>query len=154
MSQPRRNKSLKVFISTVLLFFLLAYYNGEFNNFIPSPINEVMDTSNNIDPNLSDNTKIHILYGDNNGGGHKFGINKPCKSEFPKNWADEEIISSIKKIAANDNLQWKQQNNGYYITEAMDRNINIRVVIGSNKMKIITAYPINVDRNPCYANDN
>ncbi|PCI56800.1 MAG: RhsD protein [Alphaproteobacteria bacterium] len=140
MRQPRQNKALKLFISTALLIFLLAYYNGAFKE------HRVEDTSSIT---ISAAAQNHILYGDQRGGGHKYGANKPCKSEFPKSWNDEDIISSITKIAANDNNKWKQQGNGYYVTESYNGNTKIRVVMGKKRQHIITAYPINTTRNPC-----
>lgn len=140
MHQPRQNKALKLFISTALLIFLLASYNGAFKE------HSVENTSSII---MSAAAQNHILYGDHRGGGHKYGANKPCKSEFPESWNDQDIISSITKIAANDNNKWKQQENGYYITESYNGDTKIRVVIGRKQQNIITAYPINTKRNPC-----
>ena len=97
----------------------------------------------------------HILYGDAEGGGHKYGTNKPCKSEFPASWDDAKIISTIEKIAANDNNKWIKQKNGYYVHEENEGKIRIRVVMSRNKKYVVTAYPVNVPRNPCpAANDN
>ncbi len=98
----------------------------------------------------------HILQGDQNGGGHKYGANKPCKSEFPQDWDDVKIIKTIDKIAANDNLNWKQQDNGYYVAETMEGTLKIRVVLDRERDDVVTAYPVNVRRNYCppAANDN
>lgn len=95
----------------------------------------------------------HILYGDSTGGGHKHGVGKPCKSEFPADWDDAEILDITKRIAANDNLDWKQQRNSYYVAEEMIDGVRVRVVLGPQKRNVITAYPTNVPRNPCPAND-
>ena len=97
--------------------------------------------------------KTHILYGDKTGGGHLYGLGKPCKSEFPEDWDEEEILDTVKRIAANDNLPWEQQDNGYYVAESNEGQTRVRVVLGPQKQKIITAYPTNVQRNPCPAND-
>lgn len=95
----------------------------------------------------------HILYGDSSGGGHKSGAGKPCKTEFPADWDKNKILGTVSGIAANDNLGWRQENNGYYVTESMVEGVNVRVVMGRDKHNIITAYPINLPRNPCPAND-
>ena len=106
-------------------------------------------------PVISPQRRIHILYGDKTGGGHKFGANKPCKSEFPQDWDERKILSAITTIAANDNLNWRQGRNGYYVSEQIQNDLNIRVVLGPNKRRIITGYPLNAPRNPCPAvNDN
>lgn len=104
---------------------------------------------------LSQNRIKHILYGDQSGGGHKHGQNKPCKSEFPADWNDEKIIATINEIATDENTDWKQQENGYLVSDTTVENLKIRVVIDMDKPEIITAYPTNVPRNPCKAaNDN
>lgn len=139
-----------------MLLLLFAYYNGNFDESgisVTSPIHE-KDNNQII---LSDYAIEHILYGNKSGGGHLSGVGKPCKSEFPKDWDDKEIIEVVEKIAANDNLPWDRQDNGYYVTEKMEDGIRVRVVIGREKQKVITAYPTNVTRNPCpshAANDN
>ena len=94
----------------------------------------------------------HILYGDAKGGGHLYGVNRPCKSEFPASWDAAEIIQTVRQIAANDNLSWQQQNNGYYVAEDEHKSIDVRVVLGPQQTKVITAYPVNVKRNPCPKN--
>ena len=60
-----------------------------------------------IDVQLSDDTAEHILYGDARGGGHKYGAGVPCKSEFPEGWNDNKIITTTKRLAANDNANWR-----------------------------------------------
>ncbi|MBK6897571.1 MAG: EndoU domain-containing protein [Alphaproteobacteria bacterium] len=101
---------------------------------------------------LSEKRIKHILYGDESGGGHKHGQNKPCKSEFPENWSDEKIISTINKIASDETTKWKQQDNGNFVANAREENLKIRIVLNEDKSQIITAYPLNVPRNPCPLN--
>ncbi|MEM7618081.1 MAG: EndoU domain-containing protein [Pseudomonadota bacterium] len=97
--------------------------------------------------------RTHILYGDATGGGHLYGTGAPCKSEFPKHWGEDTIIEEVEIIAANDNLNWRQQRNGYYVAEQDVGTVRIRVVKGRQNEKVITAYPTNVPRNPCPSND-
>ncbi len=94
----------------------------------------------------------HILYGDATGGGHKFGTGAPCKSEFPASWNDTDIIDTVKTMAANDNIDWEQQDNGYYVAEqnASD-GTRVRVVLDREGDDVITAYPVNTRRNACPA---
>lgn len=122
------------------------------------PEGSVVETNANSDASarvviLSDSRKTHILYGDDKGGGHKYGVGKPCKSEFPSEWDDQQIIDVTRKIAANDNLNWERQNNGYYVAESYEGATKVRVVLGREKQQVITSYPVNVPRNPCPAND-
>lgn len=98
---------------------------------------------------ISEKRRTHILYGDATGGGHLYGQNKPCKSEFPKHWNEDTIIKEVDLIAANDNLNWEQQRNGYYVTEQKVETVKVRVVKGRNGEDVITAYPTNLQRNPC-----
>jgi hypothetical protein len=107
----------------------------------------------NKSSHISDDRRAHILYGDATGGGHLYGAGKPCKSEFPKNWSEETIVKEVDLIAANDNLNWEQQRNGYYVTEQSVGTVKVRVVKGRNGEDVITAYPTNMKRNPCPAND-
>ena len=150
---------LLALVVTVGIFYIPAVFDHDtieqktsLDNNLIQKLNR-LDYKNNRQIVLTKQRQIHILYGDNSGGGHKHGIGKPCKSEFPKDWDDRKIISVVKNIAANDNANWRQGRNGYYVTESMHENINVRVVLGGEKQNVITAYPINVQRNPCPAND-
>ena len=96
----------------------------------------------------------HILYGDHKGGGHIYGAGKACKSEFPEDWDSNKILETTARIAANDNLDWDKQRNGYYVSEQMIDEVRVRVVLGRERRNVITAYPTNRPRNPCPANDN
>ena len=98
---------------------------------------------------LSEQAKKHILYGTRGGGGHKYGVGKACKSEFPQDWNDGKILSTVEKIAANDNLNWKKQSNGYYVADEMVQGVKVRVVLNGNKSSVVTAYPLNGKRNAC-----
>jgi hypothetical protein len=106
-------------------------------------------------PRLSEDRRVHILYGDDYGGGHHHSANKPCKSEFPESWDERKIIKTVQQLAANDNAPWRQEDNGYYVAEHPYEDLKIRVVLDREADDIVTAYPVNVKRNPCEAaNDN
>ncbi len=100
---------------------------------------------------ISEDRARHILYGDEYGGGHRYGVGNPCKSEFPAEWSDLHILSTIKAIAANDNLGWEKAANGYYIAEDVRGDVKVRVVMGARRHEVITGYPVNLARNPCPA---
>ncbi len=91
----------------------------------------------------------HILFGDETGGGHLHGTGKPCKSEFPADWTTERIRQTVTYMAANDNADWRQENNGYLVSEQIDDNLKIRIVMNPETAEIVTSYPVNVPRNPC-----
>ncbi|MCB1562606.1 MAG: EndoU domain-containing protein [Alphaproteobacteria bacterium] len=105
---------------------------------------------------ISEKAAVHILYGDKDGGGHMYGVGKPCNSEFPEEWDAQKVINVIRSIAANDNLDWRQESNGYYVAEDYEKYVRVRVVLGPEKKRVITGYPVNLRRNPCEgaANDN
>ena len=96
----------------------------------------------------------HILYGDQTGGGHLHGTGKPCKSEFPSTWDVNKVKTTVKRLATNDNANWRKEDNGYTVSEQMVSSINVRVVMDPRNNEIVTSYPINVPRNPCPSNDN
>lgn len=102
-------------------------------------------------PDISEEAQAHILQGDENGGGHMFGAGKPCKSEFPKDWDESDILSNVRKVAANDNLKWKKQNNGYYVATDKVDGVKIRVVLDKERDDVVTAYPVNTKANSCKA---
>lgn len=144
----KRNTSIIISIGALLFISALFIFLQKTQNTAPQKhLREVI---------LSSARENHILSGDVKGGGHRYGANKPCKSEFPKSWSDSYILNTVKTIAANDNLDWDQQRNGYYTAEDMIGAIRVRVVLAEDQQRIITAYPVNVQRNPCpaAANDN
>lgn len=107
-------------------------------------------------PVITAQAEQHMLHGDQWGGGHLHGTGMPCKSEFPADWDADEVIAHVKSVAANDNLDWDKQDNGYYIAEQVVDGTRVRVVLNRDRSGIVTAYPTNVKRNPCprAANDN
>lgn len=98
--------------------------------------------------------QIHILHGDRTGGGHLHGTGRPCKTEFPQGWNAEKIIHTVRRAAANDNIPWKEQENGYHTADIMAEGVRIRIVLSADRRDVITAYPVNLPRNPCPANDD
>ncbi len=123
-------------------------------------IYEGLETPQTLEPQagimpvvITPERRTHILYGDETGGGHFHTANKPCKSEFPEDWSVEKVIETISLIAANDNLNWRKERNGYHVAEQQVENLEVRVVLDENRQSVITGYPINVARNPCPAND-
>lgn len=159
MKNQKSKKSFFYFVITLLLILWVGQQTGDLNKVFDELITESSKESFNSATHqkpsndnkiiISDYAKKHILYGNKSGGGHKHGTGKPCKSEFPKNWNDKKIISTIQTLAANDNNQWKKEGNGYHTIEKTVEGIDIRVVIGKKKKNIITAYPTNTQRNPC-----
>lgn len=100
-------------------------------------------------PEISEQAEAHILHGDKTGGGHLYGTGKPCKTEFPKDWDESEIIGNVRKVAANDNLKWKKQKNGYYVATDKIDDVKVKVVLDKEKDGVVTAYPVNGKANAC-----
>ncbi|MCB9989051.1 MAG: EndoU domain-containing protein [Rhodospirillales bacterium] len=115
-------------------------------------VGQLVPANDNLPPRLSERRRIHILYGDESGGGHLHGVNKPCKTEFPENWDAQQVIKTVKALAANDNVIWHQEDNGYYVSEQDDGGLVVRVVLDREGDDIVTAYPVNVPSNPCDKN--
>lgn len=106
-------------------------------------------------PQLDARHRQHLLYGDAHGGGHLHGTGSPCKSEFPAGWSADDIIGTVTAAAANDNLPWRHQANGYDVADTVEKGVKIRIVVNRPRGEIITAYPLDTPRNPCpAANDN
>lgn len=106
-------------------------------------------------PRLTPQGLRHITTGDARGGGHLAGLNRPCKTEFPRSWTAEVIARDLPRLAANDNLDWQRQGNGYATAEtATPDGLRLRIVVNPAKNEIVTAYPVNLRRNPCPANDD
>lgn len=139
---------------------LLLALLGQVNPF--DPVNDIRHklaavTQDSAPPVLTQQRLRHITDGDSRGGGHLHGSGTPCKSEFPASWTREKIARDIPLLAANDNLDWQESRNGYITAESMTVDgLKIRIVVDPKDNEIITAYPVNVPRNPCpaAANDN
>lgn len=142
---------LKTRKSLLLFLIVLAFSAGgwKLTEFLPSSREIATPVT------IGAKARAHILYGDARGGGHLHGADKPCKSEFPARWNAAKVISHVEAIAANDNAVWRPQRNGYSVTEEMVEDVKVRVVIDRARGRVVTAYPVNVARNPCPpANDN
>lgn len=140
----------------VIILAVIVMANPMMGGLAKININDPLSSFQDEDIVLTDARLQHILYGDRSGGGHLHGVGKPCKSEFPASWDAPKIESVVKNIAANDNIAWKQQDNGYEVTTVRVENVSVRVVIDPAKHQVVTAYPVNGQRNACpaAANDN
>lgn len=155
-----RDRFLRRLFILALVFVLGAPWlmDGLSGVDVANPLHIRSSTSqaaNDNAPQIPDDRATHILYGDRSGGGHLYGMGKPCKSEFPQGWSAQTVLDNVQTAAANDNAGWQVQDNGYYVAETPVDGIIIRVVLSRDRDTVITAYPVNVRRNPCpAANDN
>ena len=101
-------------------------------------------------PNLLDRkAEIHVLEGDVTGGGHRPGTGYSGKSEFPSSWTDDKIKGEISEIASSPLTKWSKPDNRGYVTGSATRDgVEIKVVYDTKGGRIVTGYPINLDRNP------
>lgn len=157
--RPSFLRRLAVIALAVLLTGpLLTYGLGQINPFDPvGDVTTWFNDDTNIDPILTPQRLTHITTGDHTGGGHLYGQGIPCKSEFPASWTETKIATEIPLLAANDNLNWQTSRNGYETAEvATPDGLVLRLVVNPVRNEIVTAYPVNVPRNPCPrpANDN
>jgi len=106
-------------------------------------------------PPLDENLRIepsqhtHIFQGDNDGGGHAFGANRPGKTEFPERWGrvegdpewntarTEDLIRDV--VRHPDTIQ--RGTGDYWIVEGVRDGVNIRVRLKANGW-IHTAIPL------------
>ncbi len=135
-----KRKSYKYLITGLFLVAVIQTYGIVQNKMLPPDTAQEGKQQHQIDTQ-------HILER------HASYSDMPCKSEFPDTWDDTKIIDTVKIIAANDNQDWRREDNGYYVTEAMMSGVNVRVVVDREEHRVITSYPTNVERNPCPAND-
>ena len=157
---PHKTKMILAIVLTILTSVMIAFAFPPHSSSLSPPLTttEEKNISDDAqpDPILTEKRKKHILYGDQTGGGHLHGQNKACKSEFPATWSEEKIIDTVTKLAANDNVAWRQsRRNGNWVSDHKKEGLSIRIVLDDDREHIITAYPTNVKRNPCpVANDN
>lgn len=91
----------------------------------------------------------HILDSDAYGGGHAPGTGISGKSEFPATWSNDQILDTISDIATGPDQVWsKPDSRGYITTTATVNGVDIKVVVDTNKGRIVTGYPTNLPRNP------
>ena len=110
---------------------------------------EAIPANDNTPPELTQRARAHILYGDERGGGHLYGMGTTCKTEFPRAWSAERIIDTARTVAANDNIDWRRGENGLHAGEETIDDVRVRVVVDRENNRIITAYPTNLPRNAC-----
>jgi hypothetical protein len=84
---------------------------------------------------------------------HHASSDVPCKSEFPESWSKEKIDETLLAIAHDKTLNWKQEENGYFVVDKEIENLVVRTVVDREKNVVVTGYPVNVERNACPARE-
>jgi len=85
--------------------------------------------------------RIHILYGDAKGGGHKFGFGHPSKSKFPQHWSDQEILNAIIEIANDTNSRATPGWGGRLKITGRWQGLEIVAIVDPSSWSVITGYP-------------
>ncbi|QCG77016.1 MuF-like minor capsid protein [Gordonia phage Ewald] len=52
----------------------------------------------------AESTRRHILDGDENGGGHRSGLGKLGKTEFPPDWSDDKVMDAVARTVLDPGL--------------------------------------------------
>jgi hypothetical protein len=121
----------------------------------PQGYTTTFDTSlfTNESANLaSPKRTIHILTGDETGGGHLFP-GMPGKTPFPKDWSPSKIMNAASDVVTNPNNTWIQEKGILgtwttksgkpargYVIGTID-GVEIKVIIEPRGNGIITAHP-------------
>ena len=84
----------------------------------------------------------HILDGDETGGGgHRHGVGKPGKTEFPASWDDEKIISTALNVARGpDRPPVRQDWNDTWLCTGTRDGVDVSAVV-MRSGEILTSWP-------------
>jgi hypothetical protein len=84
----------------------------------------------------------HILDGDETGGGgHRHGVGKPGKTEFPASWEDAKIISTALNVARGpDRPPVRQDWNDTWLCAGTRDSVDVSVVV-MRSGEILTSWP-------------
>lgn len=121
---------------------------GEKAGDVAGDVKRITQQADNISL-LDQKATTHILDGDSlTSGGHRYGTGNPGKSEFPKNWSDEKILSTISDIATDPSVVWsKPDARGYVSATASREGIDVKVIYDTKSNRVVTGYPTNMPRN-------
>ncbi len=92
---------------------------------------------------------VHILRGDENGGGHAPGTGIPGKSEFPRGWDDARILAATLSVARGPDMVAPTRG-GRLRVEGTRDGVLIRVILEPDG-DVVTSVPVSgpgVVRNP------
>lgn len=114
----------------------------------PSPEASVSGARSARDVNLvSPARRRHILEGDATGGGHRPGLGKPGKSEFPQGWSDDRIMHEISDVATDPASIRSSGRGGRTVVEGTRDGVRIKVILEKDG-SLVTGFPTNTPVNP------
>ena len=83
----------------------------------------------------------HILDGNKTGGGHRHGVGKPGKTEFPGSWDDEKIMSHVLDVVRRpDSAPVLQHRNNRWICSGTRDGVEVTAIV-LRSGEIWTAWP-------------
>jgi hypothetical protein len=99
--------------------------------------------SQHPDPSTIDaeSRRVHILWGDEWGGGHHHESGKPGKTVFPDDWDDDKIMDTVNDVAKNPDTPPHQQRNGSWVVQGTRDGVRVEVIIDEDG-NVVTAYPV------------
>jgi len=84
---------------------------------------------------------VHILDGDETGGGHRHGIGSPDKTEFPASWNDKKSMSNVLDVARHpDEPPVLQQWNKRWVCCGTRDGVEVSVIVLQSG-EVWTAWP-------------
>ena len=90
---------------------------------------------------VSPERTTHILDGDSTGGGHRHGVGKPGKTEFPASWDDEKVIATVLDFARKpDKPPTHQDWNDTWLCAGTRDNVDVSAVV-ERSGDILTGWP-------------
>ncbi|MFD4255633.1 EndoU domain-containing protein, partial [Amycolatopsis thermoflava] len=92
---------------------------------------------------LNDARAEHILDSDPTGGGHRHGLGKPNKDEFPERWGDDAAVRDIiERIARHpDRVLWEKGPKTWRLTAVRDGVEMVVVILPGHGIGVLTAHP-------------
>ncbi|QLB42333.1 hemagglutinin repeat-containing protein [Mannheimia pernigra] len=123
---------------------------------VSTKISSLTDARKNMASLVNTQRAKHMLYGDETGGGHKFGLMRIFneKSKFPVHWGEKKILDAVSNVATDPSLKWIQQTGtqgslytkkgvpSRFKVEGYIDGVKIRVIVEPAGEGIITAFPI------------
>ena len=95
------------------------------------------------DIRVSPERTTHILDGDlvGNGGGHRHGVGKPGKTEFPASWDDERTVDTVVDVARRPGSTPEHQHwNDRWVCSGIRDSVEVSVIV-LRSGEIWTAWP-------------
>jgi len=91
---------------------------------------DVVDRPGVEDICVSPERTTHILDGDETGGGHRHGVGKPGKTEFPASWDDKKIMDHVLDVARRpDSTPEHQHWNDRWVCSGIRDSVDVSVIV-------------------------